>query len=113
MSTDKKLEAFSNECIEKFKKVKPDWSTPHKTIYATAKKHGFKATIDGMTEATYDKEWEEMFDDGTLEGDRLVVNLIGSGSNTTEVVFASDDLRHLRRVIRKPGKAKRSAELSA
>ena len=93
-----KIEKFAKACISTFAKVRPDWQTPHKTIYKCAKALGGVATVDGMTEKEYDKNWDQMFEDGELEGaggkTRVVLDL---GGAKTKLVFVSDDIRHLAR----------------
>ena len=96
METEK-IEKFSNACIASFAKVRPDWSPPHKTIYKIARSMGFTATVDGMTEKEFDKNWDRLFEAGELEGEKTRVVLAAAGAKT-KLVFASEDLRHLKRV---------------
>lgn len=92
-----KLDKYAVGCIAAFATVRPDWQTPHKTLFKVAKKMGLSAVVDGMTEKEYDAEWEQLFEDGLLEGDRIPVILSGEGGKA-KLVFRSDDLRHLKRV---------------
>lgn len=92
-----KTKAFAAACVSAFARVRPDWSTPHKTIYKEAKRLGYTAIVDGMAEKTYDGTWQKRFEDGTLEGDKVRVVLSGAGSKT-KLTFASPDLRKLRLV---------------
>lgn len=94
-----RLKKFASACISAFSRVKPDWQTPHKTFFKVAKTMGLTAIVDGMTEKEYDKSWEKLFEDGTLEGDKVRVVLTEEGTRgSTKLVFTSEDLRHLKRV---------------
>lgn len=92
-----KIKEFAAACISAFARVRPDWATPHKTIYKEAKRRGYTAVIDGMSETEYDRTWERLFEDGTLEGDKVRVVLSSAGSKT-KLTFTSPDLRKLKLV---------------
>lgn len=92
-----KIKTFIKSVVSSFKKVTPDWSPPHKTIYNEARKLNMKAVIDGHDEKAFDKTWLKRFEDGALEDDVIKVKLVDGASNII-VRFRSNDLREIHTV---------------
>ena len=81
--------------VSLYKKIKPDWMPPHKTIFSAAKHYGFTAIIDGLSEKEFDKKWEKLFEDGVLEGYEGISVVLKKDGEQTKLRFNSDNLRDL------------------
>lgn len=91
----KRIHNFVSSVIERFKVTKPAWMPPHKTIYKTAKEHGFTdIKIDGRSEEKFNENWETLFENGELEDEVIKVTFKDNGKKQT-VKLGSNDLKEL------------------
>lgn len=59
---------FVEDVVRSFKKARPEWTPPHKTIFSTAKNHGASAKINGKDETWWLANLDTLFEE---QDDRL------------------------------------------
>ena len=91
------IEKYTTTVIARFKKVRPDWHPPFKTAFSVAREMGKRAVINDVSEAEWDAEWDDWFDnDDTAEMEKLEIVLHGKpGEPIVTVHMHWDDLRQV------------------
>jgi hypothetical protein len=89
VQTDK----FVETVIQQFRKVKPEWASPHDTIFTVAQTMKMTAKVNGITAEAW-KKMQQSGEDDDVDEDKLDV-LLTAGKEKATVKLLCPDFRVL------------------